>query len=124
MKNAKPEPIVTSTVCSLCGLDWDAHGDKPTALKCIELLRAELAKPRGYTAGGFVRNPTTFIVGERGPERIGLGSGATITQHVATSGNTTSATIASSVVDAIQRFERVNPRRDEPPDMGVPAKVG
>ena len=44
MKTPKPEPIVTSTVCSLCGLPWDNHGDKPTALTCIDLLRSELAK--------------------------------------------------------------------------------
>ena len=39
----KPEPVVTSQACSLCGLDWNRHGDKPTAETCITLLRADLA---------------------------------------------------------------------------------
>lgn len=39
----KPEPVVVSEVCSLCGLAWGRHGDKPTAEKCIELLKADLA---------------------------------------------------------------------------------
>jgi hypothetical protein len=42
---AKPEPIVVSTICSQCGLNWDLHGDNPSLLDCIRLLKAEIAKP-------------------------------------------------------------------------------
>ena len=38
-----PEPVVTATVCSLCGLAWEKHGDKPTKDDCIRLLKAKLA---------------------------------------------------------------------------------
>ena len=49
MKN-KPQPIVVTTVCSLCGERWEAHGDDPTTLDCIRLLKAELARrPRNVT---------------------------------------------------------------------------
>ena len=40
----KPQPVVVETVCSECGLDWDLHGDKPTLVDCIRLLRDELAR--------------------------------------------------------------------------------
>jgi hypothetical protein len=49
----KPEPRPTAIVCSLCGLGWDRHeklmktkAEKPTAETCVELLKADLAKPR------------------------------------------------------------------------------
>lgn len=41
MKNPKPEPIVVTTICSLCGELWDAHGEAPSTLDCIRLLRAK-----------------------------------------------------------------------------------
>lgn len=45
----KPEPKTIKVVCTACGLDWGAHGAKPTLAKCVALLKAELAKkPRGY----------------------------------------------------------------------------
>lgn len=42
-KHAKPTPVVVTEVCSMCGLDWQRHGDKPTTEDCIRLLKAELA---------------------------------------------------------------------------------
>ena len=26
----KPKPVVVTTICSLCGLDWERHGAEPT----------------------------------------------------------------------------------------------
>lgn len=48
--NSNPQPIVTSTVCSVCGLNWanhmpDASGEVST-LECVRLLKAEIARPR------------------------------------------------------------------------------
>lgn len=43
-KPAKPTPVAVTTVCSMCGLDWHAHGEDPTTEDCIRLLRAELAR--------------------------------------------------------------------------------
>jgi len=40
----KPQPVVVTTICSECGLAWEAHGDKPTTSDCIRLLKTELAK--------------------------------------------------------------------------------
>lgn len=54
----KPEPIPTLVSCSVCGLSWDAHGEKPTLLDCVELLKAELAKRR--MAWSFTNIPTTW----------------------------------------------------------------
>ena len=42
----KPEPVPTKIVCSVCGLDWGDHGEKPTLATCIELLKDELRRPR------------------------------------------------------------------------------
>lgn len=39
----KPKPVVTATICSECGLDWDLHGENPTQSDCIRLLKTELA---------------------------------------------------------------------------------
>jgi hypothetical protein len=55
----KPEPINKHIVCSLCGLDWEKHGEKPVIEKCVELLKAELAKrppvfrPQTFGYGGY-----------------------------------------------------------------------
>jgi hypothetical protein len=43
MKTPNPQPVVVSTICSMCGLDWQLHGEKPTTEDCIRLLKAELA---------------------------------------------------------------------------------
>lgn len=40
----KPQPVVVTTICSECGLAWEAHGDKPSTSDCIRLLKAELAR--------------------------------------------------------------------------------
>lgn len=42
MTDVKPEPRVTSRVCSLCGLDWKRHGKAPTTETCIQLLLGEV----------------------------------------------------------------------------------
>lgn len=46
---ASPEPVVKSTVCSLCELAWDLHGDNPTTDDCIRLLKAEMQRMRIMT---------------------------------------------------------------------------
>lgn len=38
----KPTPKVVSEVCSLCGLDWQLHGENPTTETCIGLLLDEV----------------------------------------------------------------------------------
>lgn len=43
-KNPVPAPVVVTTVCSMCGLDWERHGADPTTEDCIRLLKAELAR--------------------------------------------------------------------------------
>lgn len=45
-KTTKPEPIVTSTICSVCGLDWDGHPEGATKDDCIRLLMAELKREK------------------------------------------------------------------------------
>lgn len=44
--DAPPEPVVTAQVCSVCGLPWDDHGERPTIAKCVDLLKAALALAR------------------------------------------------------------------------------
>lgn len=39
----KPKPVAVTTVCSVCGLGWELHGEDPTTDDCIRLLKAELA---------------------------------------------------------------------------------
>jgi hypothetical protein len=40
----KPNPVVITTICSDCGLDWDDHGENPTSAVCIRLLKEALAR--------------------------------------------------------------------------------
>lgn len=54
-KQLKPEPVPVETVCSVCKLDWDRHGDNPTLEICIELLKADLA----------VKPPKQYVYPER-----------------------------------------------------------
>lgn len=42
----KPEPKHVVTVCSVCELPWEDHGEDPTLETCVGLLAAELKKPR------------------------------------------------------------------------------
>lgn len=39
----KPQPVVVTTICSMCDQPWEAHGDKPTTEDCIRLLKQQLA---------------------------------------------------------------------------------
>ena len=48
--DAKPSPIVTSRVCSACGLSWDDHGDKPSLEDCVRLLKAALAQAHSQSS--------------------------------------------------------------------------
>ncbi len=43
-KQVKPAPVVVSTICSMCGLAWEQHGEDPTTEDCIRLLKLELAR--------------------------------------------------------------------------------
>lgn len=55
MKPTTPKPVVVTTICSECGLAWEAHDDKPTTSDCIRLLKIELAKrPSGITIQPYV----------------------------------------------------------------------
>jgi len=53
-----PEPKPTAIVCSVCGLEWKRHGKTPTLEKCIELLKAEVARKPIVTWAGT--SPTFF----------------------------------------------------------------
>jgi hypothetical protein len=54
----KPEPKSVSIVCTVCGLDWRQHGEKPTLEKCVELLKAELASARARTWTNYASGST------------------------------------------------------------------
>lgn len=43
VEHTTPEPVVVQTICSMCGLAWERHGEDPTPEDCIRLLKAELA---------------------------------------------------------------------------------
>lgn len=49
----KPAPIAKNVVCSCCGLAWDRHGKEPGVDKCVELLKADLAKRPHYSTNGL-----------------------------------------------------------------------
>lgn len=51
----KPTPVPVSTVCSVCGLDWERHGAEPSIETCVRLLREELA-----TRPSRVVTPNTY----------------------------------------------------------------
>lgn len=38
----RPQAKVVKEVCTLCGLDWQLHGNDPTSDKCVELLLSEI----------------------------------------------------------------------------------
>lgn len=50
----KPEPINKHIVCSMCGLDWEQHGAKPTLEKCVELLKAEVKRLSAHPPQQFL----------------------------------------------------------------------
>lgn len=68
----KPQPVVVKILCSLCDLDWPAHGDKPTTEDCIRLLKQELSRrPRPYQQ--FFQHqpyPYTITYGQSGGLQI------------------------------------------------------
>jgi hypothetical protein len=43
-KPQKPHAVVVKTICSMCGLDWNDHGEDAAAEDCIRLLKAEVAR--------------------------------------------------------------------------------
>lgn len=57
----RPTPVITSEVCSVCGLDWARHGDKPTAKTCIDLLRIDLASARVAQANRPFVQPIPYL---------------------------------------------------------------
>lgn len=58
-KTPKPEPVVTATECSLCAEPWEDHGENPTVLKCVELLRAKRMPNPVYRKPVF-REPSLY----------------------------------------------------------------
>lgn len=50
-KSLTPQPVIVTTICSLCDEPWEAHGDAPTTQDCIRLLKAKLALPRPNVIG-------------------------------------------------------------------------
>jgi hypothetical protein len=47
-KMTTPQPIAVTTICSVCGLNWELHGEDPTTDDCIQLLKAALASKSTY----------------------------------------------------------------------------
>lgn len=93
----KPHPIVTSEVCSVCGLDWPRHGSAPTGKTCIDLLRADRDKALLQLANRPYVQPIPFVphtpipwTRPFGPYRRGSGgstwnvTGITTTNHTGT----------------------------------------
>lgn len=45
-RTPKPAPVVTQTICSICGEDWAQHQEvdgEVSTLECVRLLKAQLA---------------------------------------------------------------------------------
>lgn len=59
-KNAKPAPVAVTTVCSLCGLDWQQHGADATTEDCIRLLKLELARRPTVINVPYVYGPYVY----------------------------------------------------------------
>lgn len=57
----RPTPVITSEICSVCGLDWARHGDKPTAKTCIDLLRADASAARVALANRPFVQPIPYL---------------------------------------------------------------
>lgn len=47
-KAPTPQPVVVTTICSECGIDWARHGKDPTTADCIRLLKQDLALAQAY----------------------------------------------------------------------------
>lgn len=69
-----PTPKVVRVVCELCDEEWGAHGESPTTLDCIRLLKLKRQwtwYPYVNTGGAYVYPYTTTInsnVSYRRPE--------------------------------------------------------
>ena len=102
MKNPTPQPVVVTTVCSLCGEGWELHGDNPTTLDCIRLLKARIPTvtiTRPYVVPAYPYTPWWYQSG---------------TTYTVDCGTTTSA----SSVQAINATSTVTynmPDEGEPP---------
>lgn len=57
---AQPKPKIVSQVCSLCGLDWKAHGKAPTTETCISLLLAEVRSLNAQLAHRHAARPLPY----------------------------------------------------------------
>jgi hypothetical protein len=51
-KHPKPEPVVVSEVCSICGEDWAKHPEKATVLDCVEILKRKASRTPFLRQGG------------------------------------------------------------------------
>ena len=57
-----PKPVVQTTICSDCGLDWTLH-KKATSSECIRLLKDALAKrPPTWSVQGMSNNSGGYVV--------------------------------------------------------------
>lgn len=56
-KKTTPSPVAVTTICSVCGLGWEAHGLDPSTDDCIKLLKAALASRPMYR-GYWYQQPT------------------------------------------------------------------
>ena len=63
-----PAPVAKSTVCSVCGLDWDRHkiakGAKaPKVDECVQLLKMDLAASASRYRQGYIltTGPSTAL---------------------------------------------------------------
>lgn len=58
-----PEPVPTNVVCSACGEQWSLHGENPTLLDCIRVLKM-YRQPRPVPYYPWYTNPIiTYTTG-------------------------------------------------------------
>lgn len=99
---AVPKPKIVSQVCSVCGLDWELHGEEPTTETCVKLLLDEVAVANKALAASRNIYPPVIVQPYRTyyPQWYtqwgGLSSGGSITYGGAI--NATSSTSALSNV--------------------------
>lgn len=104
-RSMKPQPVVVQTVCSLCDLPWEDHGDEPSALDCIRLLKE--------------RPATTVCPGPHYPWTWTWTHDQTFPAY--TINDASSATTVSN--GATTNVVYLTPHTDEPPDDAVTAAV-
>jgi hypothetical protein len=66
-KQVKPEPVVVTTICSMCSLPWEQHGADPTTEDCIRLLKLELAKRPAVVTYPVYPQPLRPLIGPYTP---------------------------------------------------------